>query len=161
MLNLLCCLVSSQQTFPRVSFEGQTLVNHSYVDLGGLGSSEGMQCHTDLETCCSGAQGPHRGDWYFPNETRLPLLGSAGLYEARGSQRVILHWRSGSSTPPNGVYCCKIPTVAVHYDTSNSLRERVYIGLYTGGGGEKTKSFTDGHLVFCRGHLKCETGYGY
>ena len=27
----------------------------------------------------------------------------------------------------------------------------------------KTKSFTDAdsHLVFCRGHLKCETGYGY
>ena len=48
--------VHCQQTFPYVSFMGQTLVNHSYVDLSTVGySSDGsnrVQCHTDLSTCC-------------------------------------------------------------------------------------------------------------
>ena len=26
-----------------------------------------VQCHSDLSTCCSGSQGYHRGDWYFPD----------------------------------------------------------------------------------------------
>ena len=39
-----------------VSFMGQTLANHSYVDLSTVGSgydgSDSVQCHTDLSTCC-------------------------------------------------------------------------------------------------------------
>ena len=54
--------------FPRVSFRGQTLANHSYVNLSQVGDGSGgssvVQCHTDLSTCCSGPQGPHRGDWW-------------------------------------------------------------------------------------------------
>ena len=34
--------------------------------------SDSVQCITDLSTCCSGAQGNHCGDWYFPDGTRLP-----------------------------------------------------------------------------------------
>ena len=49
-----------------VSFMGQTLANHSYVDLSTVESepdgSDSVQCHTDLSPCCSGRQGPHRGD---------------------------------------------------------------------------------------------------
>ena len=55
------------QTFPYVSFMAQTLANHSFVDLSLVGrpdidgGGEGVQCITDLRTCCSGDQGPHRG----------------------------------------------------------------------------------------------------
>ena len=43
---------------------------------------------TDLRTCCSGAQGAHRGDWYFPDGTRLPLpFHSDGIYVTRYLQR--------------------------------------------------------------------------
>ena len=53
-----------------LSFVGQTLADHSYVDLSTVGSasddSDSVVCHTDLSTCCSGPQGSHRGDWYFP-----------------------------------------------------------------------------------------------
>ena len=57
------------QRFPYVSFHGQTLANHSYVDLSPVGDdyysgSDSVQCHTDLSTCCTGTQGVHRGDWY-------------------------------------------------------------------------------------------------
>ena len=46
------------QTFPYVSFMSQTLANHSYVDLSLVGrpdvldGGEGVQCITDLTTCC-------------------------------------------------------------------------------------------------------------
>ena len=38
-------------------------------------SNDSVQCHTDLKLCCSTDQGPFRGDWYFPDGDRLPLLG--------------------------------------------------------------------------------------
>ena len=54
---------------------GQALADHSYVDLSTVGSdsdnSDSVVCHTDLSTCCSGGQGIHRGDWYFPDGTPL------------------------------------------------------------------------------------------
>ena len=49
--------------------------NHSYVDLSLVrdyyDGSDSVQCHTDLSSCCSGAQGPHRGDWYYPDGSRV------------------------------------------------------------------------------------------
>ena len=123
--------VHCQQTFPYVSFMGQTLVNHSYVDLSTVGyssnGSNSVQCHTDLSTCCSGSQGYHRGDWYFPNGTRLPFSGN--MYDGRGAQRVDLH--RTTATGPTGIYRCDIPTNAVHDNTENSVRDTVYVGLYT------------------------------
>ena len=111
---------------------GQTLVNHSYVNLNTVGnSSDGVQCHTDLSTCCSDSQGVHRGDWYFPNGTRL--LFSGDMYEARGAQRVELH--RTTTTGPTGIYRCDIATNAVHHDTDISVRDTVYVGLYTNGEG--------------------------
>ena len=64
------------QTFPHVSFMGQTLANHSYVNLSG---SDGVQCRTDLYKCCRGHDGPHRGDLYFPDGDRLPFSGRSDI----------------------------------------------------------------------------------
>ena len=68
------------QTFPYVTFMGQTLVNHSYVDLSQVEMDyhSGLHCHTDLTTCCSIAQGNHRGDWFFPNGNRLRYFENDG-----------------------------------------------------------------------------------
>ena len=33
---------------------------------GKSSDGEGVQCHTDLTTCCTGHQGMDRGDWYAP-----------------------------------------------------------------------------------------------
>ena len=83
------------QTFPYVSFMGQILANHSYVDLGVVGyhidGSDSVQCHTDLTTCCRTTEGNHRGDWYFPNGSRLPF--SDDIYEIRNYRRVDLRHR--------------------------------------------------------------------
>ena len=140
---LLLCLglslveVHSEQTFPYVSFLGQTLANHSYVGLSLVGGdrsgSDSIQCHTDLDTCCGGAQAIHRGDWYFPHGNRLPFPYRGSIYESRNAQRVYLR-RPNSTTSPIGLYRCDIPTEAVHDDTDISVRETVYVGLYVTGG---------------------------
>ena len=128
--------VHSQQTFPYVSFMGQALADHSYVDLSTVGSetdnSDGVVCQTDLSTCCSGSQGFHRGEWSFPAGTVLPFTGT--IYLGRGARVAVI--RRTTATGPTGIYSCRIATVAVHDDTDQSLGEIVYVGLYTGDGGK-------------------------
>ena len=130
----------NSQTAPYVSFMGQTLANHSYVDLSLVGQatsgSDSVQCHTDLGTCCSGTDGHHRGDWYSPSSTdRLPFSPEVGdIFEQRVTQRVELR-RRNSATSPVGIYHCEIPTNDVHDGTDISVRDTVYVGLYTASGG--------------------------
>ena len=143
LLSLLWSLVEvhSQQTFPYVSFMSQTLANHSYVDISQVGrpdidgGGEGVQCITDLHTCCTSASGPHRGDLYFPNGTGLPFSAvNVNTFEVRVSQGVDIR-RNSNATSPTGIYRCDIPTNAVHDDTDISVRDTVYVGLYTASGG--------------------------
>ena len=128
------------QTFPYVSFMSQILANHSHVDLSQVGrhdapgGGEGVQCHTDLSTCCTSSQGQYRGDWYFPDGDRLPFNSpTIGIYEFRAAQRVYLSHRNNANSP-TGIYRCDIPTRAVH-DDDISVRDTVYVGLYTASGG--------------------------
>ena len=137
-LMLVCWSVGEvcSQTFPYVTFMGQTLANHSYVDLSLVGrdgsGSDNVQCRTNLDTCCSSGQGIHRGDWYFPNGNRLPFYDD--IFEQRRNRKVQLR-RMSSATSPVGIYRCYIPTEAVHNDTDTSVRATVYVGLYTASGG--------------------------
>ena len=140
LLGFFWSLVQSQMV-PYVSFMSQTLANHSYVNLSLVGrpdiydGGEGVQCITDLTTCCTGIDGPHRGDWYFPNGTRLPFAAySIHTFEVRVSQGVDLR-RNSDANSPTGIYRCDIPTNAVHDDTDISVRDTVYVGLYTASGG--------------------------
>ena len=136
---LLLCLLSAlvevhSQTVPYVSFMGTNLPNHSYVDLtlvgGAVDGSDSVQCHTDLATCCSRLEGANRGDWYFPNGSRLLFDFYGGdIGEWRLAQRVDLRRRNNAAT--SGIYCCTIETNAVNDDDG---RETVYVGLYASGG---------------------------
>ena len=152
---LLCvCLLLSLvevEGYPNVSFMGETLPNHAYVDLSLVGSedsgSDSVQCHTDLGTCCRGRDGPHLGDWIPPgSEMRLPFFIEEGdIYEARGAQRVDLHRRNNADMP-SGIYCCRVPTSTVHDDSDRSVRESVYVGLYTTGGKHAQQAKSVCHL---------------
>ena len=141
LLSLLWSLVEvhSQTEYPYVSFMGQNLPNHSYVDLTlvGTGNSDPdntVRCITDLGTCCTISQGGHRGGWYFPDGDRLPLI-SPGIiiFVVRGAQQVTLR-RRNNAMGPSGIYHCEVPTVAVHDDNDLSVGETVYVGLYASGG---------------------------
>ena len=141
LLSLLWSLVEvhSQTEYPYVSFMGETLPNHTYVNLSLVGSdvsgSDSVQCHTDLTTCCTGDQGLNRGNWYAPgSEMRLPFSGESGdIYEDRGPQRVDLH-RRNNADGLSGIYRCNIATNALHADNEAFRGEPVYVGLYASGG---------------------------
>ena len=95
--------------------------------------SDSVQCHTDLLTCCSGAQSAHRGDWYYPDGSRVQFPGVENIHESRGDMGVDFRARH-TATSPSGIYHCGIPTVAVHSDVDISVRESVLVGLYGSGG---------------------------
>ena len=135
---LLLCLLYAlvevhSQTAPYITFMGNNIPNHSYVDLNTVGETidtNTVQCHTDLITCCRGAQGLDRGDWYFPDGNRLPFPGDGDVYESRRDRLVYLRYR-GSGVTTSGIYRCDIETIAVNDNNGN---ETVYLGLYTSGG---------------------------
>ena len=142
---LLCLLwslveVQSQTEYPYISFLGPTLSNHSYVDFNDVGenrfSSDTVQCHTDLSTCCHTEQLSPRGDWFFPNGTRLPLANESGdIQESPRDQVVHIRRRNLAIIVPSGIYRCFIGTNAVHDNNDPSVGEAVYVGLYHNGGG--------------------------
>ena len=148
LVSLFWCLLVAVvhcQTVPYVSFMGDILTNHSYVDLTTVGediSDPGntVRRHTDLETCCGSIQGIHRGDWYFPDDS-LVYTYSGDIYRRRDAQTTIL-LRITDVTSPSGIYRCQIPTNAVNDDVDTKLGEWVFVGLYPpsegnimGGGG--------------------------
>ena len=126
LLLLFLVEVHCQQTYP--------YVQPFLCTVGNAGdNSDSVVCHTDLSTCCSGSEGSHRGDWCFPNGTVLPFAGrSVPIGLARTAQIAVI--RRTTATGPTGIYRCDIPTVAFHDDTDISVRDRVYVGLYTSSG---------------------------
>ena len=139
LMVLLCLLyapvVVYSQEVPYISFVGTKLPNHSYIDLNQVGKSlngsDGVQCHTDLVTCCSRKEGPDRGDWYYPDGDRLKFSeGTLNEFQSRHAKRVDLR-RRGSHSLTQGVYRCDSETNAVNNKSGN---ETVYAGLYTTGG---------------------------
>ena len=128
---------SHSQISPYVTFIGEILPNNSYVDVSLVGDRNsdgaGVQCHTDLTTCCSRHQGMDRGDWYAPgSEHRLPFHNSGNLnavVEHRENQKVILYHRPWiiHSNITSGIYRCDIAV-------TGSGRGIVYMGIYETGG---------------------------
>ena len=143
LLCLLWSLVEVQsQAAPYVTFQGNPLPNHSYVDFDEVGMTRSgsdtntVQCHTDLSTCCDTFQASPRGDWFFPNGTRLPIFNEPGdIQESLQSQVVHIRRLNPAIIGPSGIYRCFIGTIAVHDNNDPSVGEAVYVGLYHNGGG--------------------------
>ena len=144
---LLLCLLWSlvevhSQTAPYLTFMGETLPNHTYVDLslmmypGNVDANADVSttviCHTDLATCCIGAYGDNQGDWYFPNGDPLPEAGSNNvnshpITERRQSQLVRLQRGPLEATGDiaDGIYHCDIESEG---NTDTTTRETVVYG---------------------------------
>ena len=130
-----------QLSFPYISFMGETLLNHAFVNLSLVGEHargiDSIQCHTDLPTCCSSVEGEHGGAWYHPDGSSLPDVTHGGVYETHSVQRVDMQQEANDTSSPSGIYRCDIPTVAVHDDHNYLLGESVHVGLYYSGGWHK------------------------
>ena len=128
------CTHCQAQELPYVSFNGETYANHSYLDLTLVGKMDSniVTCHTSVQTCCSGRQGPYRGDWYFPSGSRLPYPDHDrhAIAQQRAAQRIELTRINNGDV--SGIYLCNI-TVGSDL-IGEGVREFVYIGLYTRGG---------------------------
>ena len=66
------------------------------------------------------------GNWFFPNGTRVPSVGSKwDIHRTRGHMKVLLQRRKDGE---EGVYRCAIP------DAMNVI-QTIYIGLYSANNG--------------------------
>ena len=111
---------------PYLTFMGETLSDHSYVNLSALGEfgndTYHVVCHTDLATCCGGDGFDDRGFWFSPNGTELPGAISDGSGAAAypivgrrlNNQTVRLVRGTGPGDVQSGIYRCDIETVAVN-----------------------------------------------
>ena len=146
LLFLLWSLVEvHSQTAPYLTFMGETLPDHSYVDLSALGDigneTDYVVCHTDLASCCGGDGRPDRGYWFSPNGAELP-----GAYYATTNPIVLMRYLqivrlihgTGPGDAPSGLYRCIIETVAENDPGSpspdNGIGETLYVGVYSTGG---------------------------
>ena len=105
------CVHCQSQEYPHVRFMGNILMNHSYVNLGQVRTSENnnVSCHTNRDSCCSSAQGIYRGDWFFPNGTQLKFnlsYNGGNIYQAREAERLFLLRRNNGNV--SGIYHCNI-----------------------------------------------------
>ena len=97
-------------------------------DIGEYGD-DALLCKTNQTACCqppnTGEMGPALGNWFFPNGSRIPLVGW-DIYRTRGQMVVRMNRRRGGV---EGIYRCEIP------DTLG-LIQTIYIGVYSISTGE-------------------------
>ena len=140
---LLCTVVGVNcLTAPYISFLGETLPNHAYVDLNLVGYSDSgrdsVQCHTNLSSCCGhnpGADGYGSGEWFAPTDnasTSMLTDKESDMYVAYIDQRIDLRQRE--NTGKSGIYRCEIDIAAADVTSGTMSREAVYVGLYASGG---------------------------
>ena len=127
---------SQTQTFPRVVFRGDVLPNHSYVPFPIVqhdGTDNGVECRTDLPTCCTGQQGNPASAWHFPNGSRLSFnqKSDANTYMRRLHQKVVLYQNLWGGAKHSGIYQCLVPTLS-----SSSGEKMIYVGIYKGNDGK-------------------------
>ena len=129
--------LSQDPTFPHIrllrtrnnSTTQYILRNNSIINTSRLRLSAEIQCVTDLNTCCSEAEGVAGRAWYLPNGTRLSQDGGHEIssFQAQaGAQHfsLVLRNLSARSNPAlSGVYECAI-------DTYSGRRQSVFVGLY-------------------------------
>ena len=100
--------------------------NHSIVSPKDIGEdSHALLCITNFYNCCrppytSGMKSV-LGNWFFPNETRVPSTSKQwDFHRTRSHMVVYLHRRRGEV---KGIYQCVLP------DAMN-VTKTIYIGIY-------------------------------
>ena len=109
--------------------KSKAYLNHGLVLIDSIGTScsiSTLSCISSNKNCCSI---PRSGEFYFPNEHRVPILAniSDGYYRNRQPDRVSLNRINGTI---QGIFRCEIRTE----DSGDELRP-VYIGVYDANSG--------------------------
>ena len=110
------------------SLTNTTYQNNSIVTLEDIGEgNHALLCITNQTTCCRNTTSGAKGNWYFPNGTKVdgPTV-DRNFFRDRGQRVVKLNPRRGGE---EGIYRCEIPD-------SMDVSQTMYIGVYTGDTGE-------------------------
>ena len=106
------------------SLKGTRYQNNSLVSLEDIGEgNDALHCMTNL----TGVSVSVRGDWYFPDGTRvLSTHNDSDIYGSRDQMAVRMNSRGGGE---EGIYHCEIPDAM-------DLNQTIYIGVYNTSSGE-------------------------
>ena len=94
--------------------------------------NEALHCMTNL----TGVNGSVKGDWYFPNGTRVHRTNGNSEIHRTSDQMVVRMNRRGGGE--KGIYHCEIPDAM-------DVNQSIYIGVYNTSSGEGHYSA----LLFC------------
>ena len=107
--------------------------NNSILELTDIGdidsSGTPLVCATQLTPCCAAFENRH-GEWFYPNGTRIPIMGANYPFYRirRDAQTGVLGGallnRRFDAMAPNGIYRCVIPG-------TDRVSQTLYVGLYT------------------------------
>ena len=127
----ICCITGiSDAGGVWFALNGTTYQNNSLVTLEDIGEwPDALLCVTDYTACCRPPYTGYStaGNWYFPNETRVPSPGNRWEFcRSRGQMVVSLHRSRGGE---EGIYRCEIPD-------ARNVTQTIYIGVYTADTGE-------------------------
>ena len=108
----------------KFSLRDTTYQNNSLVSLEDISEgNDALLCMTNL----TGVSGSVRGDWYFPNGTRVfNTNDNSEIYGNRDQMSVRMNRRRGGVA---GIYHCEIPV-------SMNVNQTIYIGVYNKSSGE-------------------------
>ena len=101
---------------------GSFLLNNSIINMDEIGEGAmSLLCFTNKLDCC-GEVPLRNGEWYFPNESRVPVQNEGVIYRDRGASVVRINWRNYHN-PPTGVFRCQIPDM-------NDTMQNIFVGVY-------------------------------
>ena len=88
---------------------GTVYLNNTAVLVENIGEGQNaLLCYTTNPTCCGNRR---VGEFYFPNNTMVPILSAGGsFYRNRGNKHIRLN-RRNDATSPTGRYRCQLPDV--------------------------------------------------
>ena len=99
--------------------------NDSYVNIDSIGEGgKALLCETDKQFCCDG---DHRaGEWYFPNASKVEILGTANLtsesYFYRNRGKKIVRLNRVMNPPERGRFFCEVPD-------DNNVTQIIYVNI--------------------------------
>ena len=120
-----------------LSHNGEVIPNHGYVLIRDIGYTDdtALLCHTNRPPP-PGGPNHSSGEWYAPDGTGVTDTAVPGFRRDRGPMVVRLKKRTGTGTPPQGIYQCSI-------QDAGSSPQTLYVGLYNIGGGNIICKFFD------------------
>ena len=138
---LSCATTSSTEPAAYITHLGSNLPNNSYIPFQNVrrhdtnSGSKGVECHTDLTTCCNGSDGTAGGNWFFDNGITVGYDAVKNVYSRRYAQKGVLYQLLHAQPSHSGIYTCVIP---VQSSTSTNNEATLYVGIYLNQGGNVT-----------------------